>query len=654
MDSVNSNHYNAEHYYSYSQIPQEGGQAGQTSAGASWSQPAPGQLYPNPNWQAQIPSSPEQDLEYLLRTPQPIAVEDIIQNDALPNPQPAVGKRRGKARQELPSPKERFLAGLDHYAQGAKLKDCSATLPFSDYIHCDGSLAKRGRFLYDSFTKAEKTRLNQAITARQGAIPERMVDEDIVKEHFLAGLDHYAQGVPLKGCSANVKFKTYVTDTGRLTKAGVDLCSSLPSEDWDRVNQALCSRRQLASGPVAIRFLAGLDNYARGVNLVDCSAILIFKAYVTDDGRLSKRGQKLRTDLSPEDRARLDQALFCRREIYSRRVMGKDPVAERFLAGLDNYARGVCLSQCSTDIIFYHYVTDDGRLRPERGQRLYNKLGPDDKVRVNQALTARRRIASERLSGDLDQFMATLEAYGDGLNLLDCETQSGFMGTVTTYLTSEGGLTYKGELLIENLQPDQQIDVWYAIEKRRQFLDPSAQIPESIWQLPEMSSSMPELGGMDPTLMVDPIRTEAMYDPMQTEAAYDPMQTGAMYDPMQTEAAYDPMQTGTMVDPIWTETMWATAWQLTGQAVPGPSESAEPPTPYYDSGAVGADFQHQYGSERADTTVSAGPPHRPGNRAQYADQYPGLGVQDMGSSGNPTNEEPQGKRFIALSRMRGG
>ncbi|MEJ2046401.1 MAG: hypothetical protein P8X74_13495 [Reinekea sp.] len=50
-----------------------------------------------------------------------------------------------------------------------------------------------------------------------------------------------------------------------------------------------------------------------------------------------------------------------------------------------------------------------------------------------------------------------------------------------------------------------------------------------------------------------------------------------------------------MTDPMQTEAMRATAWQLTGQAVPGPSASAEPPIAYYDRKAVGVDFQHQYG-----------------------------------------------------------
>ncbi|MEJ2044387.1 MAG: DUF4573 domain-containing protein [Reinekea sp.] len=718
MDRANRTSYAADHYYS--QTPLEDGQhssqpeAEQTSAGVptsgvSWSHPAPGQTSLNPNWPAQILSSPGQDLEDLLRTPQAITLEEIIQNEPPPNPQLPVEKRRRKARKGQPTTKERFLAGLEAFERGALLKDCSATLQFSNYIKNDGSLIKRGVPLFNTFTAAEKVRLQQAVAARQRAILERVVDEDIVKARFLEGLDNYAQGVQLDECSATLPFKNYVSDTGRLTKVGREMRDGLSSEDQVRVNRALHSRsyiyreRKAANGPVEERFLAGLDKYAQGFKLANCSATLIFATYVTDDGHLQRSGINLRDSLTQKDQDRLNQALLARREIFSKRAMEHCSVEERFLAGLDNYERGVPIRECSKDIHYYHYVTDDGRLQSVRGQPLYNKLSQDDKVRVNRALTIRRRMASQRLARDVAKFMVTLEPYGNGLNLLDCGTQSGLMGRAITYLTPEGGLTRKGELLIENLQPDQLIDVKFAIEKRRQFLNPSAQVPESPWQLPEMPSSMPEMEWMDPDAMADPIQTGTMYDPMQTGPMYDPIQTGTMYDPQQTGSMVDPMQTGTMYDPMQTgsmvdliqtgtmydpqqmgmmydpqqmgmmydpqqtgsmvdpmqtgtmydpqqtgsmvdliqtgtmydpqqtgtmydpqqtgmmydpmqtgsmyapqqtgsmvdpmqmESMWASVWQLTGQTVPGPSEPAEATISYYDSEAVGVDFQHQHG-----------------------------------------------------------
>ncbi|MEJ2041979.1 MAG: hypothetical protein P8X74_13280 [Reinekea sp.] len=368
-------------------------EAGQTSAGGlesgvSGNHPAPGQLYPNPNLQAQIASSSRLD----WGASQPIAAEDIIQNDALPNPQPAVeARRRRKSRTKgLPSVKKRFLAGLDKYAQGVQLKDCSSSLNFSTYIRKDGRMLKNGLTLNTKLTAAEKALLDQAVASRK----ERLLDNRSIKDHFLAGLDRYAQGAKLK----------------------------------------------------------------------DCSATIQFRFYVSTDGRLHQPGRYLRATLSSQDQARLDQALI------------------------------------------------------DRG-----------------------RIITQHTSADVDQFRTTLKPYGEGLNLLQCGDQSGLKNKVFMYLTPKGGLTYKGKRLIENLQPDQQIDVWYAIEKRRQFLDPSAQVTVAT----------------APNALID-----------------------------------------------------AGLFGVSGTSLPN-----------YDSAAVGADFQHQYGFEWTDTTESAG------NRAQYADQYPGRGVQ---------------------------
>ncbi|MEJ2044378.1 MAG: hypothetical protein P8X74_16910 [Reinekea sp.] len=547
MDRVYCNPYNIDHYYNYSQTHQEDSQhafqpeAGQTSAGvpasgaswseASWSHQALGQPYQNPNSPAQIPSSPGPDLEYLLRTPQPITLEEtilpeaeqtfagvpasgvswshqaqsqpylnfnlpaqipsslgpdleylrhpsqpiavgeIIPNEVPPeplNPQPAV---------EAPPPrlsiKERFLAGLDNYAQGVQLKDCSATLRFSNYIDRNGHLVDRGISLYDQLTPAEKTRLNQAIIARQGVKLDRIADEETVAE----------------------------------------------------------------------RFLAGLDRYAQGAKLVDCSATLLYSNYASDEGYLHKAGRNLRFGLLPEDQERVDQALLSRRNIYNQWLATDRTVSKRFLASLNDYARGVPVSRCAKNIRLNLYVTDDGHLQEGRGQSLYNKLSQDDKVRVNQALTARKEVIAQHTSAEVAKFMDALKPYGNGQSLWKCGSLSGLKKKAITYFTSEGGLKLKGKLLVEKLQPSQRDEVFKAIAKRQQGAELNPQ-----W--PVMLPPVPETGGMDPTAMADPMQTEAM---------------------------------------------WASVWQLTGQAAPGPTESAEPPIPYYDREAVGADFQHQYG-----------------------------------------------------------
>ncbi|MEJ2044377.1 MAG: hypothetical protein P8X74_16905 [Reinekea sp.] len=541
MDRIYCNPYNIDHYYNDSQTHQEDGQhasqpqAGQTSAegaasGTSWSHLVPGQPYQNPNSPAQIPSPLGPDLEYLLRTPQPITVEDIIPSEVSPeppNPQLAVEETHLRL-----SIKERFLAGLDNYAQGAQLKDCSATLRFSNYIRSKGNLVDRGIPLYDQLTPAEKTRLNQAIIARQGIILDRMATKETVAERFLAGLDNYAQGAQLK----------------------------------------------------------------------DCSATLPYNNYVTDEGHLQKEGRNLRLCLLPEDQERVDQALLSRRNIYNKRLAADDTVSNRFLAGLDNYARGMPLAKCAKDIRLNLYLIDDGHLQATRGQPLYNRLSRDDKVRVDQALTARRRMTSQRLAEEMDKFMAMLEPYGNGQTLRKCRKQPGLKGKASTYLTDEGGLTHKGKLLVEKLQPDQRNQVFDAIVKRQRRPKLNPQMSEPSWQWPKMLLPMPETGGMAPT---------AMADPMQMEATR-------------------------------TEAMRATTWQLTGQDVPGPSESAEPPIHYYGSEAIGSDFQHQYG---LNGLIPQSAPDRLIDQGILRDtltNIPGevYSVYDTESSVNPTNENP--------------
>ncbi|MEJ2041988.1 MAG: hypothetical protein P8X89_01790 [Reinekea sp.] len=475
MDRIYCNPDNTEHYY-YSQIHPENYQhashseVGQTSGGVvasgpSWSHPVPGQFqpYPNFNFPAQIPPLPNQNLDYFLSLPQPVAVEDIIQNDAsLAPPQPVVDTRRRKA---CATPvKERFLAGLEAFGRGVLLKDCSSSLKFSNYITDDGKLVSRGIPLYGELTAAEKTRLDEAIIARQGAKFLRLADEDLVREHFLAGLDNYAQGVPLTDCSAALQFRFYASNDGRLQKAGKQLYNSLPSEEQVRIDQALLSRH---------------DNYLKW-------------------------------------------------------SMNNPSLEERFLASLDNYARGVPLKECAGNIYLTDYLTAGGGLR-SRGKILYDRFSPDDKARVNQALTTRKEAIAQSISEDVANVMKMLEPYGNGLPLQQCAKRLGLKRELTTYLTTAGGLTPKGERLVENMQPSQRNEVLNTIAKRQRCVESNISVFESSWQQPEMPASVQELGGMDPTAIVDPMQTEEM---------------------------------------------WTTVWQSTGQAVPGPS---------------GADFQHQYG-----------------------------------------------------------
>jgi hypothetical protein len=578
--------------------------------GPDWGTHAgPDQSHLDPNMPAQIPSWPGQD----WGTSQPTPLENIAQNDALPgpsNPQSAVKKNRRKSRAEI---KAHFLASLEAFGRGVAVRKCSSSLQFDNYINSDGTMVNRGVALYNDLTSAEKTLLDQAIIARQGAKLEQVANGDTTTERFLGGLDNFEQGVKLANCSATIKFKYYVTDDGYLRKSGKELYNGMLPEDQDRVDRALLSRRvfhfnrAMGTPSVEERFLAGLDNYAQGVSLTHCSATLQFFDYASDKGTLTQKGRSLRANLLPEDQDRVDQALLSRSDFYLKQSMGKASVEERFLASLDNYANGVSLRGCSKDIAITCYLTDDGRLK--QGKSVYDNLSIDDKRRVDQALSTRRKKAAEHISGDIPNFLVALVPYRNGLDLQECGRLSGLNNKAKKYFTEEGGLTPKGELLIENLPQYQRNEVLNEVEKRRQHMDLSA-------QLPEIPASMPEMGGMDPT---------AMYTPMQMEA------------------------------------MTAAAWQYTGQAMPGtwgiPSESAESSMPYYGSDVVGTNFQHRYNSnglmpQRApDRLIGRGIVHNMLINIQ-GEVYR---VHDTGRcSLNPTNENPQGKIIMLVPRMQGG
>jgi hypothetical protein len=740
--------------------------AGTTASEALWSYPVAGQSYQGLNTPAQIPSWPRPDWE----TSQPAPLENIIQNDALAqpsNPQPAVRKRKRRSSAEI---NEHFLAGLDKYAQGYELKECSATISLYTYVtekgylrgpgdtlresltqrdkdrvdqalrsrrevlatnvtsidcflrgldtyasgaplkHCsatitysnfvttDGHLLKEGKAVYKKLTEGDKVLVNRALAARRriaakqisgdihhfmgalepygnglelqkcaeqsglkkkveryltpeggltakgellienlpldkqldvkvkveqrrqlinpgaqvpespwqlpeilasmpemgGMDPTAMVDPiqtappepsnpqpavkkrkrmrpAEIREHFLAGFIKYAQGYELKECSAAIRFSDYVTSNGCLREAGETHYKALEQSDKNLVDRALEERQKVLAGRSVVNFraveglLGGLEAYASGAPLKECSAIIKFSSYVSTKGYLHEQGESLYKSLTEQDKGRVDKALRLRREFFFEQMTTKDTTMDSFLKGLDAYASGVPLKQCSTAIRYSDFVTTDGHLIKD-GQAIYKKLaGGAGEVLVNRALAARRRIAAKHISGDIHHFMGALEPYGNGLELQTCAEQSGLKKKAERYLTPEGGLTAKGELLIENLPLDKQLDVKVKVEQRRQLINPGAQVPESPWQLPEIPVSMPEMGGMDPTAMVDPIQTEAMM---------------------------------------------VAAWQYSGQAMPGiwgiPLESAEPPIPSYDREAFGADFQHHYGP--------------------YADQYPGRGV----------------------------
>ncbi|MEJ2064267.1 MAG: hypothetical protein P8X74_13470 [Reinekea sp.] len=630
MDRFNWNHPNADYDY-YSQAYLEEGQhisqpeIGQTSggiaaSGRSCSDPALSQpqLYPDFNFPQWIPSSPGSDLKYLLPSPQPTPLENTIQNDVPPessNAQPPVKKQKRRSFAEV---EKQFLAGLDKYAQGHQLKDCSATINFYSYITQDGYLHPEGTAVYNRLEQKDKDRVDQALADRKVFHSRKLYSDNSTGMRVLEGLEAYASGAPLKECSATIKFSSYFSSDGHLQPCGKSLYNGLKQEDKDRIDQALKDRKE-NSDKIRTNFLEGLGAYASGAPLKNCSKAIHFDVYVSTKGYLHERGKNLYDRLEQGDKDRVLEALLCRQTILVERTSTYGAPMDEFLGGLEAYARGAPLKDCSASSRFYTYVTSDGRLR-EAGKRLYMSLmGSAREALVNKALADRRKIAAQHISGDLPDFLKALEPYSNGLDLLECGIQLGLKKMerylkVERYLTPEGGLTAKGELLIENLPPDEQLEVLCKVGLRRQLMDPSAQEPGSPWQLP---SSMLEKGGMDQAAMTAPIPSDAMVDPMQTEA------------------------------------MWTSTWQLTGQTVPGPSASAVPPIPYYDNEAIGADFQPPLWLIQTDNTERTGPPHQPGDRGPDADQYPWQGVRSDSSVGS-TNENPYGKSLMLVHRMRGG
>ncbi|MEJ2046431.1 MAG: hypothetical protein P8X89_24525, partial [Reinekea sp.] len=677
MDRFNGSSYNTGHYYDhyydhyYSQAYQEGGQhafqpeAGQTSAGvpasgALGNYPVEGQSYLNPNLQAQIPSPP-----------QPTPLAKIIQNDVRSNAQPAVKSRHRKPFAEV---KEHFMASLEKYAQGDTLDGCSTTIQLSAYITDAGNLRDKGKTLYNKLDKKDKDQVDQALADRQVFYSHRPYSDNSTRTRIMEGLEAYVSGVSLKNCSKTISFPKYFTDDGKLAPQGQALYKGLEQEDKDRIDQALEARKESRPVNTHIAFLESLEAYASGAPIMHCSETITFHAYASARGYLHKRGIDLYNKLEEQDKNRVIDALNARREFYYGRITTNDIPIESFLAGLEAYASGAQLKDCSATIDFPAYVSANGNLQLH-GKILYSELGKDEKIQVDQALAARRRMAAQRM--DLRHFLDALVPYSIGLDLQECGEQSGLKRKAKTYLTPEGGLTTKGERLIESLPLEEQIEVLSKVEKRRRLIDPNAQEPASPWQLPEMPSSMPEMEWTDQVKIpdmkwmdqvempnmewVDQVEMPNMEWMDQVEMPdmkwmdqvempdMEWMDQVEMYDPMQTEVMYDPMQT---------EAMMAAAWQYTGQAMPGtwgiPSESAESSIPHYGRDVVGTDFQHRYDSnglmsQRApDCLIGRGIVHDTLINI-LGEEYR---VHDTGQrSVNPTNENPLGNIFVLVPRM---
>ncbi|MEJ2042827.1 MAG: hypothetical protein P8X89_06095, partial [Reinekea sp.] len=198
--------------------------------------------------------------------------------------------------------REQLLLGFGNYEQGFPLEDCSTTLDFKDYLTNDGKLTGEGRTLYDNYLlPEERARFNLAMSTRRHYMPS-----EAKLTRIMQGLEMYAgSGLSLEQCSRHTSsgLGTYITEDGSLQPGrGEFLYNSLRPEDRQRVDQALhyigVSQLYTDQDP----FLESLDNYAKGVPIMECSGDIPISRYVTDDGHLQPgRGESLYDILSDND-----------------------------------------------------------------------------------------------------------------------------------------------------------------------------------------------------------------------------------------------------------------------------------------------------------------------------------------------------------------
>ena len=244
-----------------------------------------------------------------------------------------------------------------------------------------------------------------------------------------------------------------------------------------------------ASSELQQKFLAGLEPYAAGKRMKECtheSGLTDFHRYFLDAGGLQKRGQALYAKLPPEQQAKMDQAIERRKIAVMAKAMETASPLEKFLAGLEPYAAGKMLKDCESESglgNFHSYFLDAGGLK-EKSQMLYAKLPPEQQAKVDQAIEARKMALVAKAmdtESPVEKFLAGLEPYAAGKTLAECESKSS-LAAFQTYLSAAGGLQANGQALYKKLLPKQQAEVdaarlsrtvWFAREKidSKRFLD---------------------------------------------------------------------------------------------------------------------------------------------------------------------------------------
>jgi len=296
-----------------------------------------------------------------------------------------------------------------------------------------------------------------------------------MQQKFLKGLVPYAAGKSIAECgreSGWANFDNHFLSTGGLQKDGQVFYDKLPPEQQAEVDQAIAARKvalvEKAMDTVSImeKFLAGLPSYAAGKSLAECgreSGLTGFPNYLSATGGLQKIGWPLYAKLPPEQQAEVDQAIAARKVALVEKAMDTVSILEKVLAGLPSYAAGKSRAECGREsglTYFDSYFSAAGGLK-RKSQALYDKLPPEGKAEVDQAIRARKELGST-----LDKFLRGLKPYAAGKSLTECELESG-SASFHRYLSAMGGLQKDGQTLYAKLPPEQQAEVDQAIKKRQ-------------------------------------------------------------------------------------------------------------------------------------------------------------------------------------------
>jgi len=273
---------------------------------------------------------------------------------------------------------------------------------------------------------------------------------------------------------------------GRLEQEGTELPGAVRMEEGmlsrpqegkaDARAKALQKRTvRVPAEEVQQKFLKGLASYAAGKTLTECgreSGLAVFHNYFSAAGGLQKKGGRTFYDkLPPEQQAEVDQAIaarkVARKVVRVAKAMDTESILEKFLVGLPSYAAGKSLAECGREsgwAYFDNYFLNTGGLQ-RKGQALYDKLPPEGKAEVDQAIRARKALGSA-----IEKFLRGLKPYAAGKTLKECERESG-LASFHNYFLDAGGLKEQGlaqgKALYEKLPPEQQAKVDQAIAARK-------------------------------------------------------------------------------------------------------------------------------------------------------------------------------------------